>query len=148
MEPALTGLTGLAKLKAKLVIEAEEERNLEESPKSELSATSTTLATFLTIYTKSNPECYLNYMEGAKTLLAYLAPFGTPLDYELDKYPEASSLEFKVPSLLIGYESRELAKLLEPRTKHPKLDDWVAALVRIEKLIYLILLRIENTTLL
>lgn len=55
-------------------------------------------------------------MEGAKALLNYLAPAGQPLDLEIDKYPEIANPNFRVPNLLKGYESHELAKLISGKT--------------------------------
>lgn len=82
------------------------------SPRSE-STTPSTLATYLLLYSKADRECYIEYMRGAKDLLAWLTNNGSvPLDLQLDKYPRMEDPNFQVPSLLGGYESGELARIL------------------------------------
>lgn len=70
-----------------------------------LSRTSFPLSLYLTIYTKANHECYINYMEGAKALKVWLGKIELPAE----RYPEILNTNFKVPSLLTGgYEGNEL----------------------------------------
>lgn len=81
------------------------------------------LSTFLTIYTKANHSCYINYMEGAKILYNWLTNNGKiPLDYQLDKHPRIEDITFTVPRLLNGgYEGSELCKILDKKQHR---GDW------------------------
>ena len=69
----------------------------------------TSLATFLTIYNKTGTECYIEYMQGAKALIAFLSPIEIP---EIDAgflatLPKPSSI-----AMVDGYHMYQLAKLL------------------------------------
>ena len=66
------------------------------------------LSLFLSIYSKAEHECYINYMEGAKILAAWLGNITLPVD----TYPEILNPNFSVPSLLYGYESQQLAAII------------------------------------
>ena len=69
------------------------------------------LSLFLAIYTKSEHECYIDYMEGARCLHSWLTSNGTiPLDLGPDLDPE-----FKVPRLLSSYEAQELTHIIVPK---------------------------------
>jgi hypothetical protein len=85
----------------------------------------TTLATFLTIYSKASRDCQLDYNEGTVALLNWLAPPELPLDLGEDKYPEAANPNFRVPPLLRGYASQELVSLLSTRETHHKVANLV-----------------------
>lgn len=76
-------------------------------------------------------------MEGAKALLRWLAPAGIPLDYQPHIYPRIEDTSYKVPRLLRGYESSELAKLLESYEKYNDIDTWLAATIRADRAIFL-----------
>ncbi len=72
-----------------------------------------TLATFLLLYSRADSECYIDYMQGAKDLLAWLTSNGSiPLLIPVEKYPEIENPKFIVPRLLGGYETGELAKII------------------------------------
>lgn len=90
---------------------------------------------FLYIYSKAERECYTNYMAGAKILLAWLTDDGKiPLDFQEKKYPEIGNKNFKVPSLLRGYESLELSKIL---TAHiPDFNIRLKAMSKADRAIY------------
>lgn len=92
--------------------------------------TPTPLATFLLIYTKANDECYVDYMEGAKRLIKYLAPI------EIDDYYS----DAKIPGLLSGYESYELAKLLTPMVSGENIEEYLPRLNRTSRAIMLTML--------
>ena len=66
------------------------------------------LSTFLTLYTKDQRNCYMNYMEKAKILYAWLTSDGTvPLAYDVP---------FNLPNysnLLGSWELSELADVIE-----------------------------------
>lgn len=83
------------------------------------SRTPTPLATYLYIYNHASYECYINYMEGAKTLAKYLAP--------IDINYKAVSI---LPDILCSYELIGLTKVLQPHTTIP------LAMNQIENAIY------------
>jgi len=64
----------------------------------------TPLWVFLYLYEKSERECYIEYMRGAKALYKFISPIAFP-DYS------ARELE-KVPTGLQGYTSQELARAI------------------------------------
>jgi hypothetical protein len=71
-----------------------------------------TLSHYLYIYTSSNHQCYIDYMQGAESLYRYLTQTA-PLNWEVEKYPNIDNPSFKVPRLLAGgYEGQELIKIL------------------------------------
>jgi len=70
--------------------------------------TSSPLSLYLTIYSKATHECYINHMEGAKILKDWLGK----IDLPTERYPKILNPGFKVPRLLEGHESYELAKIL------------------------------------
>ena len=72
----------------------------------------TPLATYLLLYSLANKECYIDYMEGARLLKSWLGEIAIPVD----TYPEILNPNFKVPSLLSGYESQELATIISGET--------------------------------
>lgn len=100
MDTTLTTATAIS-LSARLAALRESKNP---SPKS-TDSSSTSLATFLSIYNKSRGECYINYMEGAKALYHWLSP----IDIPTDTMPLA-----KLPDFLITYEINQLAALLVP----------------------------------
>jgi len=59
---------------------------------------------FLYMYQKANHECYIEYMRGAKALANWLGE----LDFPSYEEKELNS----IPSLLQGYESNQLARIL------------------------------------
>jgi len=68
------------------------------------------LSLFLAIYSKASHDCYIDYMQGAKDLHAWLTLQGTvPLDC-ISALPE-----FELPRHLITYELNELTKIVAPR---------------------------------
>jgi len=93
----------------------------------------TPLKAFLYIYSKSRFECSINYSEGAKVLLDYLAPIALPT-----KYPDIWNPSFKLPVLLYGYDTYELAKLLAIETAGLEINEALKAIYFImsEELIY------------
>ena len=95
--------------------------NANTSPRSE-TIEATPLRTFLFLYTKANTECYEEYMEGAKALYKYLAPLYFPY------IPAIYNIDCPVPSLLRGYESLELAKVITPRLPEDSLEVYLAKL--------------------
>ncbi|PHQ81753.1 MAG: hypothetical protein COB66_01390 [Coxiella sp. (in: Bacteria)] len=80
----------------------------------------TPLATFLLIYTKAEKECYIDYMEGARRLVKFLSPISIPC------YPES----YRVPALLSGYSTYEVAKILLPG--NPAVEGIQSYLTRLE----------------
>ena len=78
------------------------------NPRSELD-TPTSLATFLLIYSRAEHECYVDYMQGAKDLAEWLAPI---------EYPDFAFIDdrYKVPSLLKGYSSIQIAEIISKST--------------------------------
>jgi arginine utilization protein RocB len=74
------------------------------------STSPSSLALFLHIYSKSAHEAYIHHHRGAIELIEYLYPID--MAAAVAQYPEASNPNFKVPTLLSGYSSSELAKLL------------------------------------
>ncbi len=101
-----------------------------------LSKTPSPLWLFLTIYSKAQHECYINYNEGAKVLYSWLTSDGTiPLDYQIDKYPEIANTSFKVPALLQGYESSELSKILASDVVD--FSERLVAMARADRAIYI-----------
>lgn len=105
-------------------------------PYSEVRVTSP-LSLFLVIYSKASHECYIDYMHGAKALLAWLTVGDMDLDYQEDKYPQINDTSFKVPVLLRGYASNELATFLEPYEKYTSSEEYFAAQARASRAIYL-----------
>lgn len=79
---------------------------------SKLTTIPTLLSTYLLIFSKAETECCINYMEGAIALYKYLTTPLAGLDIEANTYPEIDNLNFKVPELLSGYSSLELAKIV------------------------------------
>ncbi|RLE97817.1 MAG: hypothetical protein DRJ63_08595 [Thermoprotei archaeon] len=97
-------LARLAKIKQ--VREAEEKKLEEETGdlSSRSSAlNSTPLWTLLHIYNKAKHECYINNMEGAKALIAYLSPI--KLFYS-DEYLDSIT----IPPMFKTYSLQQLAK--------------------------------------
>lgn len=92
-----------------------------QNPLSELASTPVPLATFLTIYSQAEADCYTEYMEGARRLYKYLSP----LDYCWDQYPAALSLDFRVPELLLTYPAGELASIIAPKATPTSTDPLV-----------------------
>lgn len=95
------------------------------------------LSLFLTIYCKANRECYMEYMRGAKALLAWLGE----IDYPTDRYPEILNPNFRVPNLLRSYPLNELAKMLEPYEKYNNMDEYYRANVIAQNAIYFVMSR-------
>lgn len=73
--------------------------------------TPTPLWVYLYIYTRASGICYMNYMEGAKLLYKYLSPIELPID----KFAAIEDEHCPVPTLLSGYDSWELAKIIDPK---------------------------------
>jgi hypothetical protein len=71
-----------------------------------LMRTPTPLAALLHLYKGANHECYINYMEGAKRLAAWLAPI------------EVTLATRTIPTMLRTYELNALAKVLLPYTSN------------------------------
>jgi len=107
------------------------------SPRSE-DTSSATLATFLLLYSKASHDCYIDYNQGTKDLLAWLTNNGTaPLDWQVEKYPEIENTNFKVPRLCGGYESSEVAKIITGSERsYPDFESYLAAIARAERAIY------------
>jgi hypothetical protein len=75
------------------------------------------LATFLSIYLKSEEVCGVDYMEKASYLLGFLTHgFSIPLSYELDKYPEILDKSVKIPKLLYTWNLNQLAYIITGKT--------------------------------
>lgn len=88
-----------------------------------------TLANFLVIYNKAQQACFMYYMAGAKELHYYLTcGRNTPLDLELDKYPQIEDNNFQVNRLLSGYDSYQLAVILSGETYGAKLKMYERAI--------------------
>ena len=117
--------------------------DIDPCPRSELATTSSPLSLYLAIYSKANHECYINYMEGAKLLLNWLAPAGTPLDYQVELYPAIEDTSYKVPRLMRGYETGEICSLLEPYEKYNNTELYFAAQAKVGRAIYLTLKNME-----
>lgn len=63
------------------------------------------LDAFLALYNKAHSECYVNYMEGAKLLNAWLSPILSPPTYEVDiacKYPTINSYDIQRLGIILG----------------------------------------------
>ena len=65
-----------------------------------LSRSPTPLATYMYLYEKAQRQCYIDYMEGAELLAAYLRPINIPMTH------------YAIPRMLRSYELNELAKIL------------------------------------
>ena len=68
----------------------------------EVEKIATPLWVFLYLYEKANRECYIDRMEGARSLASYLSPI------EIPTFPDTC----KVPDILGNYETQELEKIL------------------------------------
>ena len=67
----------------------------------------TALATYMCLYEKSQHECYIDYLEGAEALAAYLRPIEVPV------------MSPTAPRMLRSYEMYELAKILIRYSSNP-----------------------------
>lgn len=66
---------------------------------------------FLLLYTKGHKECFVEYMQGAKALYEWLAPL------EFPDYPDIDC-NFKIPPLLMGYDSQQVAGIVSEYRKN------------------------------
>lgn len=96
----------------------------------------TSLKTFLTIYLKAHRECYLDHMEGASALVAWLSPIDMTLESK-----EAAGYRPLAP-LALSYELHQLAKILWPRSPGESFNSWLPNLRRTERAILLTTLEI------
>jgi len=100
------------------------------------------LSLFLHIYSKAQRECYLNYDEGTNCLYNYLTNNGTiPLSLPTDKYPEILNPNFKVPSLLRGYENGQVAKIIVGGYEDKPINTYLRKHTITENAIYFVMSR-------
>lgn len=90
----------------------------------------TPLSTFLLLYSKSQHDCYIEYMEGARALYAFLSPVEYP-----EEYLRAIDENYTVPSLLKGYESSQLATIVANCPPYMHIDEKIIAHKRAERAI-------------
>ncbi len=88
-------------------------------------------------------------MEGAKALYAWLTSnSAVPLDYQLRTYPDILDTKFKVPRLLQGYTSSELAQILTSHiptvSTNGSMGEKLAALKQAKRAIYVTLVQRGN----
>ena len=67
----------------------------------------TSLADLLFMYSKAEDLCYVDFMEGAKALVTFMAPIEIPV----------ISSRIRLPELLGGYAASELATIIAPHSK-------------------------------
>lgn len=97
----------------------------------------TSLHTFLYIVSLSERESLTDYFRGASALAEWLAPIEVS-PTTLAKYPQIEGSKRQVPSLLIGYSSVRLAKLLT--SKYDKdMNTYLYEWNRMERAIYYIM---------
>ena len=99
---------------------------------------STPISLIVAIYNKAPQECRINYMEGFRALVKWLTHEQGPIDYELHKYPRQIDPDFKLPSLLVKYETEELAEILIPRCNFNQVNFYLSEILRVKKVIVLV----------